>query len=134
MREQWGFIAAEAGISSLMRAPVVDIVTSGATGLAAGLLDECAAIAAAEGFPPGAPQMDRSRAMLTTPGSLLAASMFRDMESHSPIEGSHIVGDLLRRGEARSVATPLLHVAGAHLRAYEARLAREGSSRDALMP
>jgi 2-dehydropantoate 2-reductase len=111
-----------------MRAPIGDIVATGGVGLATGLLDECAAIATAEGFRPGSAAMDRSRAMLTAPESFLAASMFRDMERGSPIEGSYIVGDLLRRGQALSVAAPLLSVADAHLRAYEARRAREGSA------
>ncbi len=128
MWEKWVFIAALAGITCLMRAPIGDIVGAGGVGLATGLLDECAAIATAEGFRPGSDAMDRSRAMLTAPESLLAASMFRDMERGSPIEGSYIVGDLLRRGQALSVAAPLLRVADAHLRAYEARRAREGSA------
>jgi 2-dehydropantoate 2-reductase len=128
MWEKWVFIAALAGITCLMRAPIGDIVGTGGVGLATGLLDECAAIATAEGFRPGSAAMDRSRAMLTAPESFLAASMFRDMERGSPIEGSYIVGDLLRRGQALSVAAPLLSVADAHLRAYEARRAREGSA------
>jgi 2-dehydropantoate 2-reductase len=128
MWEKWVFIAALAGITCLLRAPIGDIVGTGGVGLATGLLDECAAIATAEGFRPGSAAMDRSRAMLTAPESFLAASMFRDMERGSPIEGSYIVGDLLRRGQALSVAAPLLSVADAHLRAYEARRAREGSA------
>lgn len=125
MWEKWMFIASLAGITCLLRAPVGDIVAAGAADLATGLLGECAAIAAAHGFAPGAAVLDRSRAMLTTPGSLLAASMLRDVERKAPIEGSHIVGDLLRRGEGRSVPAPLLRAADAHLRAYEARRARE---------
>lgn len=128
MWEKWVFIAAAAGITCLMRAAVGDIVTAGAAGLATVLLDECAAIAAAEGFPPGVSSMERSRAMLTAPASLLTASMFRDIERHAPIEAGHIIGDLLRRGAARSVATPLLRVADAHLKAYEARRVREGTA------
>jgi 2-dehydropantoate 2-reductase len=126
MWEKWAFIAALAGITCLMRASVGDIVAAGAVDLATGLLDECAAIAGAEGFPPGTAALSRARALLTAPESPLAASMLRDMERHAPIEGSHIVGDLLRRGQARSVATPLLRTADVHLRAYEARRAREG--------
>ena len=46
--------------------------------------------------------MQRSRTMLTAPGSVFAASMLRDIERGAPIEADHIVGDLLRRGAARS--------------------------------
>jgi 2-dehydropantoate 2-reductase len=127
MWEKWTFIGALAGITSLLRAPVGDIMAAGAAELATGLLDECAAIAAAEGFPPSPATMERSRAMLTEPGSLLAASMLRDLERRGPTEGGHIVGDLLRRGRARSVPAPILGAAAAHLRSYEARRIREAA-------
>ena len=35
--------------------------------------------------------------MFTAPGSLLTASMLRDIEGGMPVEGDHILGDLLRR-------------------------------------
>lgn len=129
MWEKWVFIATAAGLTCLMRATVGDIVDAGAVGCATALLDECAAVATAEGYPPADASMQRSRAMVTAPGSLLAASMFRDIERGSAIEADHIVGDLLRRGQARGVAAPLLTVAAAHLRSYEARRAREGTGR-----
>jgi len=58
----------------------------------------------------------------------MAASMFRDIENRTPIEADHIVGDLLRRGEEQGMTSPLLRIAYAHLKAYEARRAREGKS------
>ena len=51
--------------------------------------------------------------------------MLRDIEHHAPIEGDHIVGDLLRRGGKASGDFPLLRIAYAHLRTYEARRKRE---------
>jgi 2-dehydropantoate 2-reductase len=123
MWEKWMFIASMAGINCLLRAPVGDIVAAGAASLAIRLLEECAAIAEAEGFLPGAAAMERSRALLTAPGSVLAASMLRDIERKAPIDGRHIVGDLLRRGG--TLVPALLRAADAHLRAYEARQ-REG--------
>jgi 2-dehydropantoate 2-reductase len=125
MWEKWVFIAALAGSTCLLRAPIGDLVAAGAGELATSLLDECAAIAAAEGFAPGDAALARSRAMLTAPGSPLAASMLRDIERHAPTEGDHIVGDLLRRADARSMPASLLRAAAAHLRAYEVRRARE---------
>ncbi len=126
MWEKWVFIAALAGISCLMRAAVGDILAAGAADLATGLLDECAAIAARRGFPPGEASLQRNRAMLATPASGLAASMLRDIERGAPTEGDHILGDLLARGGAEA-AHPLLRIAYAHLKAYEARRAREAA-------
>ena len=126
MWEKWVFIAALAGSTCLMRAPIGDLVAAGAADLATRLLDEGAAIAAAEGFAPGEAVLARSRAMLTASGSLLAASMLRDIERQAPTEGDHIVGDLLRRAQARSLSAPVLAAAAAHLRTYQARRSREG--------
>jgi 2-dehydropantoate 2-reductase len=125
MWEKWVLIAAVAGITCLMRAAVGDIVAANEVDLSTGLLDECAAIASAHGFAPSAPFLARARAMITTPGSTFAASMLRDIEHGAPIEGNHIIGDLLHRGTGSSLDHSLLRVAYAHLKAYEARRTRE---------
>ena len=74
MWEKWVFIATGAGITCLMRAAVGDIVAAGAAELAAGLFDECAAIATAQGFPPRPEFLERTRPMFTAAGSPLTAS------------------------------------------------------------
>jgi len=125
MWEKWVFIAATAGITCLLRATVGDIVAAGAAELTTTMLDECASIAAAHGFAPREEPKARGRAMLTQPGSAFAASMLRDIENGTRIEGDHIVGELLRRGQAKQCPAPLLRIAYAHLRTYEARRARE---------
>ncbi len=125
MWEKWVLITTMAGITCLMRAAVGDIVAADAGDLAIALLDECSAIATAQGFPPRQAMTARNRTMLTTPGSTFAASMLRDIERNAPIEADHIVGDLLRRGVAQSAQYPLLRIAYAHLKAYEARRKRE---------
>jgi 2-dehydropantoate 2-reductase len=122
MWDKWIFIAGLAGATCLMRASVGDIVAAGATDLATALFDECAAIAGANGFPPGADHVNRTRAFLSEPGSTMTASMLRDIESGARIESQHIFGDLLRRADGDS---PLLRAAFAHARSYEARRARE---------
>lgn len=124
MWEKWVFIATAAGITCLMRATVGDIVAAGAADLATGLLDECAAIAAREGFPLRPEALGRSRQVLTTPGSPLTASMLRDVENGGPVEAGQILGDLLRRGGPADPRS-LLRLAFAHLSAYEARRERE---------
>jgi len=124
MWEKWVFIATGAGITCLMRAAIGDIVAAGAAQIATGLFDECAAIATAQGFPPRREFLERTRPMFTAPGSLLTASMLRDIERGAPIEADHILGDLLRRGGTDSKAGSLLNIAFRHAKAYEARRAR----------
>jgi 2-dehydropantoate 2-reductase len=127
MWEKWVLIATMAGINCLMRANVGDIVAAGAQNFALALLDECAGIATTRGFKPGEAIMARNRTMLTLPGSGFAASMLRDIENSARIEADHIVGDLIRRGEGTSRGFPLLRVAYAHLKAYEARRERQNA-------
>ena len=128
MWEKWVFIASGAALTCLMRASVGDIVAAGASDLATTLLNECAAIAAQAGYPPREAAMQRSRSILTQAGSALTASMLRDLEHGSRIEADHVIGDLFRRGEQGALSAPLLRIAGAHLKAYEARRAREAAS------
>jgi 2-dehydropantoate 2-reductase len=127
MWEKWVLIAALAGITCLMRASVGDYLAAGASDLATGLLDECATIAAGEGYPPRPATLDRALAMLTTAGSPLKASMLRDIEGGNPIEGDQILGDLLRRA-AKPDAHSLLRIATLHVKAYEAGRARAGTA------
>jgi len=124
MWEKWAFIATAAGICCLMRAPFGDIVAAGAADLSVSMHKECCVIATENGFAPSKPTIERSRAMFTAPGSPIAASMLRDIERGAPIEADHVVGDLLRRG-GLSPDYPLLRIAYANLKAYEARRKRE---------
>jgi 2-dehydropantoate 2-reductase len=123
MWEKWVFIAAAAGITCLMRAAVGDYVAAGASDLAAGLLEECAGIAAGQGFQPREAALARARGALTAAGSPLKASMLRDIEGGKPVEGDQILGDLLRRA-AKPDDRSLLRIATLHVRAYEAQRAR----------
>jgi 2-dehydropantoate 2-reductase len=123
MWEKWVFIATAAGITCLMRSAVGDYVAAGGADLALGLLDECAAIAAAQGFPLRAPALERARTAMTAAGSPLKASMLRDIEGGKPAEGDQILGDLLRRA-AKPDEVSLLRIATLHVKAYE--MARKG--------
>ena len=84
-----------------------------------GILDECRAVAAAEGYPPRAPALERATGMLTTEGSPLTASMFRDIKAGQPIEADHVIGDLIARADTAKVPVPRLRTAYTHLKAYE---------------
>jgi len=123
MWEKWTLIATGAGATCLMRGTIGDIVAANATEIVTGLLDECSAIATANGHPPSDAMRSWIHSIFTAPNSSLTASMFRDIEANARIEGEHIIGDLLARGGDGSY--PLLRMVHAHLRSYEARRARQ---------
>ncbi|MDO8778727.1 MAG: 2-dehydropantoate 2-reductase [Burkholderiaceae bacterium] len=127
MWEKWVFIAAAASITCLMRATVGDIVSVGAADMAEEILDECGIIASQNGFQPSDAATKRARSILTTVGSSMTASMFKDIERGSPIEADHIVGDLLGRASKKTRDASALIVAYTHLKAYEARREREAT-------
>jgi 2-dehydropantoate 2-reductase len=129
MWDKWVFLATLAGVTCLMRASIGDIMASpGGRELMLSVLEECRAIAGAEGHAPQEASLEQARAALTAPGSPLTASMLRDVEGNAPVEADHIVGDLLRRRipahEDRDECS-MLAAAYTHLKAYETRRARE---------
>jgi 2-dehydropantoate 2-reductase len=120
MWEKWVFLASLAASTSLMRTSLGNILASpGGRDFVLGVLDECSAIATAEGYAPRAPFLERTRGMLTAEGSQLTASMFRDIKAGAPVEADHVIGDLIARGEAAKVPVPKLRIAYTHLKAYE---------------
>jgi 2-dehydropantoate 2-reductase len=120
MWEKWVFLASLAASTSLMRASVGDILSApGGKDFLLGMLDETSAVATAEGHPPNGAFFQRTRGMLTTEGSLLTASMFRDIKAGLPVEADHVIGDLIARGDAGKVPVPRLRTAYTHLKAYE---------------
>ena len=82
-------------------------------------IDECIAISTANGYPPAADLIAWDRKRVTVPGSDLTSSMYRDMAKNAPVEADHIIGDLLARGEAHKVSTPLLRATYVRLKVYE---------------
>jgi 2-dehydropantoate 2-reductase len=123
MWEKWAFIASAGGITALMRGSVGDIVAGGGAPLAVALYEEICLIAAANRHPLRPPAAERAKAMLTTAGSPFNSSMARDVENGLRTEADHLIGDLLKR--AKGGDYPMLKVALAHLKTYEARRARE---------
>jgi 2-dehydropantoate 2-reductase len=120
MWEKWVFLAALAASTSLMRGSVGTILTApSGKDFLLGMLDECSAVAAAEGHAPRAPFVERTRGMFTTEGSQMTASMFRDIKVGAPVEADHVIGDLIARGDAAKVPVPKLRIAYTHLKAYE---------------
>ena len=120
MWEKWVLLASVAAATCLMRSAVGHILAApGGKDFLLGVLDECGAIASAEGYAPGEHFLQRARAMLTTEGSRMTASMFRDVRSGLPVEADHVIGDLLARGDAAKVPAPKLRTAYTHLKTYE---------------
>jgi 2-dehydropantoate 2-reductase len=120
MWEKWVFLASLAASSCLMRASLGNILAApGGKDFVLGIFDECKAVAAAEGYPPRAPFLERALAMLTAEGSPMTASMFRDIDAGLPVEADHVIGDLIVRGDAAKVPVPRLRTAYTHLKAYE---------------
>jgi 2-dehydropantoate 2-reductase len=120
MWEKWVFLASLAASTSLMRASVGDILSApDGKDFLLGMLDESSAVATAEGHTPNGPFFQRTRGMLTTEGSPMTASMFRDIKAGLPVEADHVIGDLIARGDAGKVPVPRLRVAYTHLKAYE---------------
>jgi 2-dehydropantoate 2-reductase len=120
MWEKWAFLASNAASTSLMRAAVgIILAAPGGKDFLLGILDECRAVATAEGYPPRAPAMERATGMLTAIGSPLTASMFRDIKASQPIEADHVIGDLIARADVAKVSVPRLRTAYTHLKAYE---------------
>jgi 2-dehydropantoate 2-reductase len=125
VQELWSkycFLAALAAGTCLMRASVGRIVAAnGGDELMEALYRECVAVAAAAGEPVADAASARARDTLTQQGSPLTASMLRDLEAGLPVEGEHIVGDLVRRAHGAGLATPMLATAWCHLQAYASR-------------
>ena len=120
MWEKWVFLASLAASTCLMRTSVGNILAApDGRDFILGMLDECSAVATAQGHAPRAPFLERSRGMLTAEGSPMTASMFRDITAGAPVEADHVIGDLVARGDAAKVPVPKLRTAYIHLKAYE---------------
>src|SRR5262249_37823870 len=116
-------------ITCLTRSAVGDIVKAGGADLAAPLLDECRAIAAAAGYSPRPDALKASIARLTDPDSAAAAPLLGDGERPWRARADHVLGDVLRRcGGAADGDRLLLLVAYVAVKAAEARAARESST------
>jgi 2-dehydropantoate 2-reductase len=120
MWQKWIMIASLGLVTCLLNAPIGEInaVPYGdETSLRA--IEECAAVAAACGFPPPQPLLEDIRKRGTTKGSNLTSSMYRDLQRGAPVEVDAILGDLLDHGRSHQVDTPLLQAGCVRLRVYQ---------------
>lgn len=118
---KWLMLAAGALMTCLMRGTVGDILASqDGVRLMSQSIDECRAVSAAEGHPPGAEDLARIRARLLDPQSTWAASMMRDIASGAPrVEADAVIGDLLVRAARHGIDLPLVRTAYCHLQVYQ---------------
>jgi 2-dehydropantoate 2-reductase len=119
MWEKWVLLAAAGGINCLMRGTIGQVEAAGGADFARHFLDECAAVATAEGHPPSTEFMNATRAMLTAKGSPMSTSMYRDLISGNQVEAEQIIGDLFHRAEKYQLSSPLLAAAHIHLTVYQ---------------
>jgi 2-dehydropantoate 2-reductase len=120
MWEKWVFLTTLAASTSVMRAPVGHILASpGGRDFMLGVRDECGSVATAAGYAPREAFLTRITGMLTTEGSPLTASMYRDIKVGAAVEADQIVGDLIARADAAKAPVPRLRVVYTHLKAYE---------------
>ena len=124
MWEKVAFLSTLAGMTCLMRASVGEILaTADGRTLMQRHLDSCVAIATRSGFAPRAPVLERYAKVMNSTGSVLTASMLRDLESGGAVEADHIVGFMLGKAREFGIDDAMLSVAYAHLKAYENRRA-----------
>jgi 2-dehydropantoate 2-reductase len=125
MREMWekfAMLTTLAGMTTLTHSNVGEILAAPeGERTTQAMLAECEAVAKACGYPVSAEAAARARGLLTDRSSRFTASTQTDMDAGGATEGDHILGDMVRRGEAKGVATPLLRVALCNLQVYEAK-------------
>ena len=123
--DKWVMLATLAGMTTLMRASVGEIMaTKGGAELMAEFLEESIAVATEAEYPPAPDYLKSIKALLFDRNSNFTASMLRDMEAGGPIEGDHVIGDMYRRARDAGLDAHLLRVAYCHLQAYEAHRAK----------
>lgn len=126
MWEKLVHLSTAAAMTCLMRASVGDIAaTPDGTKLFLRLFDLAAAIATANGHPPGDAFLASFRRLFANPTSGYTTSMLRDIQAGNRIEADHIVGFMLSKAREAGLDATLLEIAYTHLKAYEGRRAGE---------
>ncbi|GHH80219.1 2-dehydropantoate 2-reductase [Streptomyces sulfonofaciens] len=127
MWAKWVFIAAVGAVTSLMRAPVGDVVAvPGGTRFAEAVLDEIAGVARASGHRVAAADLAATGAVLTAPGSPTTSSLARDLVAGRPTEVDSVLGDLCDRARDLGAPVPLTEAATLALRVHDQRVAGPG--------
>ncbi len=110
--DKWVFLATLAGMTTLLRAAVGQIVAApGGDRASREMYETCCAVAAHHGHLIGQPARDEALAMLLAPGSPFTASMLRDLQAGRRTEHEHILGAMVRRADAAGITCPGLRLA-----------------------
>ncbi len=120
MWQKWVQLAALGAINCLLRGSIGQIAAvPGGSGLCLSILQECADVARACGYPQDRAFLERQTAALTDQNSPMTSSMYRDLKKGLPVEVDTILGDLLYRGQQHGLMTPLLQAAFVNLSIYQ---------------
>lgn len=123
MWQKWVQLSSLGALTCLMRGSVGEVeAVPGGADTANQILLESSLIATACGHPPREDFLGKVRTTLTTQGSNLTSSMYRDLVKGAQVEADQIIGDLLDRGRKLGIETPLLRAAYVNLKIYEGRL------------
>jgi 2-dehydropantoate 2-reductase len=123
MWHKWVFISSLGAVTCLMRGSVGDVVAvPGGAEFGKAVVGEAASVSAAAGFPLPDEEFAAATATVTTAGSPVTASMYRDLAAGQPTEVEHVFGDLVARARALSVDVPLLDLATMQLRVHQHRV------------
>jgi 2-dehydropantoate 2-reductase len=123
MWQKWVQLATLGAINCLLGGNIGEIVAiPGGADLSLAALRECSGIAIACGYPQTAAFLEKQRKDLTTQGSQMTSSMYRDLKKGAPVEVDTILGDLLDRGQKQDLKTPILEAAFVKLSIYQRRL------------
>jgi 2-dehydropantoate 2-reductase len=121
MWEKFVFICTAMAGCCLMRGGVGEVArTNDGAALMLELLEDCAAVATANGHAQRPAHAEFCRKTLADPASPNIPSMLRDLRQGNRVEADHIVGDMLARARALGRPASLLRAAYANLQVYQA--------------
>lgn len=110
--DKWVFLATLAGMTTLCRGSVGDIVaTPYGKEITVRMYEECWRVAQACGHAISTQTSVNAINMLTASGSSFTSSMLRDLLDGQRTEHDHILGAMIRKGHSLACPTPLLEVA-----------------------
>ena len=120
MWEKWVLLSSLGAVTCLLRGNIGEIVAvPGGADLSLSALRECAAIAAACGYPLSEAFLAAKSSQLTAPASSLTSSMYRDLKEQAPVEVDSILGHLIERGRKHGVSAPIVQAAFVSLAIYQ---------------
>jgi 2-dehydropantoate 2-reductase len=114
------FLCAAAAANCLMRGSIGSIInTQFGRQVITNILEECHAVATANGYPPLEEARQSALKILTEIDSPFETSMYKDMKSNHRTEFRHIIGDMIKKAETAGLYTPYLIGAFTHIEVYE---------------